>query len=128
VHNNNCAAKPPTAKSQKWQEAEKKLAKAAEGKKSSNGTDFVVTDKGEAIPIPKNATGPSAPQRGTGMVYQGGSGGKGMDKKTTGVRIMDANNNQGRRVNYMNKTDQTVDPSSGRTISNSDPRGHLPLK
>jgi hypothetical protein len=62
------------------------------------------------------------------MSYQGGSGGKGMDNKTTGVRIMDANKNQGKRVNYMNKNGQTVDPKTGRTISNNDPRGHLPLK
>lgn len=61
-------------------------------------------------------------------MYQGGSGGKGMDKKTTGVRIMDANSNQGRRVNYMNKNGQTVDPATGRTISNKDIRGHLHLK
>ncbi len=43
-----------------------------------------------------------------------------------GVRIMDANANQGRRVNYMNKSGQTVDPKSGQTISNKDPRGHIP--
>ncbi len=61
-------------------------------------------------------------------MYQGGSGGKGMDKRTTGVRIMDAYSNQGRRVNYMNKNGQTLDPATGRTISNKDPRGHLPLK
>ena len=57
-----------------------------------------------------------------------GYGGKGMDKRTTGVRIMDANQNQGKRVNYMNKDGQTVDPSTGRIISNKDKRGHLPLK
>lgn len=56
------------------------------------------------------------------------AGGKGMDKRTTGVRIMDANQNQGKRVNYMNKDGQTVDPSTGRTISNKDKRGHIPLK
>ena len=48
------------------------------------------------------------------MVFQSGYGGKGMDKRTTGVRIMDANQNQGKRVNYMNKDGQTVDPSTGR--------------
>lgn len=41
---------------------------------------------------------------------------------------MDANQNQGKRVNYMNKDGQTVDPSTGRIISNKDKRGHLPLK
>ena len=60
------------------------------------------------------------------MSYQGGSGGKGMSKTTTGVRIMDANNYSGRRVNYMNKAGQTVNPSTGKTIPNSDPAGHIP--
>ena len=95
---------------------------------ASKGTDYVVSPKGEAIKIPSGATGPTNPNKGSGMMYQGGSGGKGMNKRTTGVRIMDANSNQGRRVNYMNKNGQTVDPASGRTISNKDPRGHLPLK
>ena len=92
-----------------------------------NATDFVVTPKGTSIAIPNGATGPTNPQRGTGMSYQGGSGGKGMDGKTTGVRIMDANSNQGSRVNYMNRTGQTVDPATGRTISNKDPKGHIPI-
>ena len=53
-----------------------------------------------------------------------------MDKKVTGVRIMDANKNQGRRVNYTNNakpTPQTVNPKTGTTISNKDPRGHIPI-
>jgi hypothetical protein len=98
------------------------------GKATRTSTDFVVTEKGTAIPIPNSAIGPSNPKKGSGMVYQGGSGGKGMDKKVTGVRIMDANNKQGKRVNYMNKEGQTVDPKTGRTISNKDPRGHIPLE
>jgi hypothetical protein len=108
-----------------------KLEKAAKGTKGNNAgaTDFVVNTKGEAVAIPDGAQGPLAPNKGTGMSYQGGSGGKGMDKKTTGVRIMDANSRQGRRVNYMNNakpTPQTVDPKSGKVISNKDPRGHIP--
>ncbi|TGD57853.1 RHS repeat domain-containing protein, partial [Flavobacterium humi] len=92
--------------------------------------NFVVTTGGDAIPIPEGATGPTQPMRGTGMVYQGGSGGFGMDPRTTGVRIMDANANQGSRVNYMNNatpTPQTVNPATGRPISNSDPAGHIPI-
>jgi RHS repeat-associated protein len=97
-------------------------------KGAAKGTDYVVTPKGEAIKIPDGGTGPTNPNKGSGMVYQGGSGGKGIDSRTTGVRIMDANSNQGKRVNYTNNSGQTVDPSTGRTISNKDPRGHLPLK
>jgi RHS repeat-associated protein len=89
---------------------------------------FVVTPNGEAIPVPEGATGPNAPQSGSGMVYQGGSGGNGMNSRTTGVRIMDANSNQGPRVNFMNANGQTVNPATGRTIPNSDPAGHIPLK
>jgi RHS repeat-associated protein len=112
----------------KMSKAVTKLENAAKGTKgnNSNATDFVVNSKGEAVAIPKGAKGPSSPQKGSGMSYQGGSGGKGMNKKTTGVRIMDANSNQGRRVNYMNKSGQTVDPKSGQTIPNKDSRGHLP--
>ncbi len=91
-------------------------------------TGFVVTEGGTTIPIPKGASGPIDPKRGSGMVYDGGSGGHGMDKRVSGVRIMDANSNQGRRVNYMNSSGQTVDPKTGKTIANNDPRGHLPIK
>ena len=110
--------------------AEKKTVVAAAEKKVAGSTDFVVTEKGTTIPIPDGAKGPLTPQKGSGMVYQGGSGGKGMDKKVTGVRIMDANKNQGRRVNYTNNakpTPQTVNPKTGTTISNKDPRGHIPI-
>jgi hypothetical protein len=109
-------------------EAEKKLEKAKRGTKGneSGATDFVVNEQGEAVAIPKGAKGPSNPERGSGMSYQGGSGGKGMDKRTTGVRIMDSNGKQGRRVSYMNKSGQTVDANSGKTISNKDPKGHIP--
>lgn len=115
-------------KSDKVQKAEDKLKTAAAGTSSKNQTDFVVNSKGEAVAIPDGAKGPSSPNKGSGMSYQGGSGGKGMSKNTTGVRIMDANNTQGRRVNYMNRSGQTVDPVSGKTISNKDPRGHIPYK
>jgi RHS repeat-associated protein len=115
-----------TAEKQIVAATEKKAVVAAE-KKAAGSTDFVVTEKGTAIPVPNAAKGPSAPNKGSGMSYQGGSGGKGMDKKVTGVRIMDANQNQGRRVNYMNKNGQTVDPKSGKTISKKDPRGHIPI-
>jgi RHS repeat-associated protein len=102
------------------------VASASRG--TSSGPDFVVTGAGDAVPIPNGATGPTAPKRGSGMVFDGGSGGKGMDDQVTGVRIMDSSGDQGRRVNYMNRSGQTVDPKTGRTISRDDPRGHIPLK
>lgn len=114
-------------KSERWIAAEKKLAEAAKGKSGSSATDFVVTEKGTVIPIPDGATGPINPKKGSGMTYEKGSGGKGMDKDVTGVRVMDPNRYQGRRANYMNRTGQTVDPKTGKTISNNDPRGHLTI-
>ena len=104
--------------------AENKLEKAAKGSSNSTG-GIIVNSSGEAVVVPKGAT-PTEPNKGTGMVYQGGSGGTGMDKRTTGVRIMDPNSKQGRRVNYMNKDGQTVDPKTGKTISNDNPAGHKP--
>jgi RHS repeat-associated protein len=101
-------------------------------KGGKGGPDFVVTPKGEAISVPDGASGPNPTiNKGgneVGFEFTGGSGGKGMDPRVDGVRIMDANANQGPRVNYMNESRQTVDPASGRTISNDDPRGHIPLE
>lgn len=47
-----------------------------------------------------------------------------METRVDGVRIMDANRHQGARAVYMNSGRQTVDPSTGRTVGNSDPRAH----
>jgi hypothetical protein len=85
--------------------------------------DFVVTPRGEAIPVPSGATGPY-PTRAPGFQYLEGSGGPGLDARVTGVRVMDANANQGPRAVYMNRTGQTVDPATGRTLPNKDPRAH----
>ena len=127
---NNSSANTATGgnapKPSRMEQGKKAAARAAEGKPSSGSTDFVVNQQGEAVAIPNGARGPSSPQKGTGMSYQGGKGGKGMNNRTTGVRIMDANANQGRRVNHMNTGGQTVDPKSGNTIPNNDPRGHQP--
>ena len=89
--------------------------------------DFIVTPKGEAIPVPNGATGPFA-TRAPGFQYVGGSGGKGMDKRVADVRIMEANKNQGRRAVYMNKSGQIVDPSTGGTVANAHPRAHHHLE
>lgn len=59
------------------------------------------------------------------MQFTGGSGGNGLDPRVTGVRIMDANNNQGARAVYMNQSGQTVNPYTGRTVPNSDPFAHF---
>ncbi len=89
--------------------------------------DFVVTPRGEAIPVPDGAVGPLS-TRAPGFQYIGGSGGKGLDRRVSAVRIMDANQRQGRRVVYMNKYNQIVNPYTGRTVSDSDPLAHHYLK
>ncbi len=88
---------------------------------------FIVTPEGELIVVPKGATGPT-PTRAPGVQYIGGSGGSGLDKRVTGVRIMEGTEKQGPRVVYMNESGQTVNPSTGRTVPKSDPAAHLPLK
>lgn len=99
---------------------------AASSGGSRGSTDFVVDSKGTAVPVPTGASGPT-PTKSSGVMYTGGAGGKGMDSRVDGVRIMDPNKNQGRRVNYMNGAGQTVNPKTGRTIPNNDPSGHIPL-
>ena len=91
--------------------------------------DFVVMPSGQAIPIPDGARGPF-PTNASGFMYTGGAGGKGLSIRVATVRIMDANKYQGQRVIYMNSAEprgQIVDPYTGRTVANSDPRGHRRL-
>ena len=97
---------------------------------ASSGTDFVVHPSGAAVAIPDGATGPINAANGKGVIYVGGRGGKGLNSRVTGVRIMDPTpqypNGYG---TYMNSfgTGQTVDPYTGRTIPNNDPRAHIPF-
>jgi RHS repeat-associated protein len=91
-------------------------------------TSFVVTPNGEAVPVPTGASGPT-PTRSSGVQYTNGSGGgRGLDDRVTGVRIMDANSNQGPRAVYMNQAGQTVDPATGYTVANSHPNAHQYLE
>jgi len=95
----------------------------------ARGPDFVVTPAGEAIPVPRGATGPYAPQRGSGAAYTGGSGGGGLNSRVTGVRIMDPDARyNGGRVTYMNANGQSVNPWTGRTVDPWDPYAHIPLR
>lgn len=86
-------------------------------------TDFVVTPKGDAIPVPTGASGPT-PTRAPGAQYTGGSGGHGLDKKVTGVRVMEGTAHHRPRAVYSNASGQTVNPSTGRTVAKSDPMAH----
>jgi hypothetical protein len=105
------------------------------GNGSTNTPDYVVTSKGDVIPVPKGATGPSdvVNQAGkvTGSAYTGGSGGANGQVST--VRIMDPTPPRGSSpgyphgyVKYENASGQGVDPITGRTIPNS--QSHFPLQ
>ena len=92
------------------------------------GPDFVVSKAGTTIPVPQGASGPR-PTRAPGVQFTKGSGGgHGFDSRVTGVRIMDQTSRHPKRVIYMNKRGQTVDPYTGNTVRRSDPSAHIPWK
>jgi RHS repeat-associated protein len=119
-------------------------APASHSKSSTAGTtggapDFVVTPKGEVIAVPKGSKGPIDvvnPQgKTTGFAFIEGSGGPGLDKRVTSVRIMDPTTPKGSNpgypggyVKYQNAAGQAVDSTTGKTVSNADPKAHIPLE
>lgn len=61
------------------------------------------------------------------VVHQiGGSGGFGLHPNASGVRIVGQAAHHAPRVVYMDQTGQTINPMTGRTVSNSNPWAHLP--
>lgn len=112
----------------------KEAAGVVEAAKGANkAPDFVVSSGGTAFPVPKGATGPFPADSGKGFQFTGGSGGNGLNPRTTDVRIMDPvtsgkyqyPNGYG---SYGNATGQTVNPFTGQTIRKSDPLWHIPAK
>jgi hypothetical protein len=106
--------------------------------KSGPAPLIVVSPGGDAIPVPNGASGPVPvvnPQGNTtGFGYTGGSGGNGLDSKTTGVRVMDPTPARGASpgypngyVSYGNSSGQTVNGQTGQTVPRSDPSAHVPL-
>ena len=105
------------------------------GRAARRAPDFVVTSKGDVIPVPLGATGPTPVRTGKGFQYTGGSGGQGLDPQVSEVRIMEPTLPRGPSpgypggyASYGNVHGQTVNPYTGRTISPSDPAWHIPLK
>jgi RHS repeat-associated protein len=103
------------------------------GPPGSGAPNFVVTPRGVVFPVPAGARGPLAIPGG--MEFQGGSGGNGLDPRTSGFRYMDPRTNS--RYSYpdgygtynnedANGVRQGVDPLTGRTIPNSAPMRHIP--
>ena len=71
-------------------------------------------------------------ESGRGVVYQIPEGTSGLDPRVTSLRVMDpvtAGKYQypNGYIVYMNESGQTVNPLTGRTISNADPFAHIPL-
>ncbi|MEA5011863.1 MAG: hypothetical protein VB100_09120, partial [Angelakisella sp.] len=98
-----------------------------------HGADFIVTKGGDNIIIPKGATGPMPTNNGKGFIFEGGSGGHGLDSRVTSVRIMGPTlpnhaspGYPGGYVVYMNSTEQRVD-FLGHTVAKSSYFGHIPI-
>lgn len=102
--------------------------------KTLHNPNFLVNSSGYTSPIPNWATGPF-PTKSEGVQFKYGSGGhsfnasdgstKSFDSRTSSVRVMDANSNQGNRTVYENSASpipQVVDPFSGKT---SMEKGHF---
>lgn len=95
---------------------------------------FIGQANGPSIVVPRGATGPTPALNGAGVRYAGGSGGPGLSPKVSGVRIMEPTAPKGPSPgyptgysSYTNAAGQTVNPTTGRTISPSDPWWHIPL-
>jgi hypothetical protein len=103
----------------------------------TNSPNFIVSPGGETIIVPEGATGPRPVDNGKGFQFQGGSGGHGLDPRTSGVRIMDPTEPNQASPGYPNgyasynnnsqPKKQTVNPYTGRTIAKNDPWWHLPF-
>jgi hypothetical protein len=98
-------------------------------------SDFLVTPKGEVIPVPKGASGPvdviNPAGKITGFGYTGGKGGA--NGQVSGVRIMDPTPPRGNSpgypngyAKYQNSGLQGVDPITGKTLPAT--QAHFPLK
>ncbi|WP_133166829.1 polymorphic toxin-type HINT domain-containing protein, partial [Isoptericola sp. CG 20/1183] len=92
---------------------------------SASGPTFIGFVDSPPAAIPSGASGPLATD-GPGFQFLGGSGGLGLDSRVAGVRVMEATSHHTRRVVYMNRTGQTVNPQTGQTVAKSDSWAHLP--
>ncbi|HMC07952.1 MAG TPA: hypothetical protein VKL22_01330, partial [Actinomycetota bacterium] len=99
---------------------------------SLSSPDFVVHPNGTVIPVPEGAVGPTFTANNAGFQYTGGSGGHGLDPRTTSVRIMDPVTGgkyayPNGYVSYSNASGQAVNPYTGQTVPKSSSWWHMPL-
>ena len=106
---------------------------AAEGEAAAaRSTNFIVHPNGDVVPVPDGAVGPTAVDSGKGFQFTGGSGGHGLDPRTTDVRIMDPVTTGKHQypdgyVSYSNGSGQAVNPYTGQTVGKADPWWHWPF-
>jgi hypothetical protein len=94
--------------------------------------DFIASPNGSIIRIPQGAEGPFPVMNGKGVMYTGGSGGFGLPKNISSVRIMDPKFGfQNGYVNYgstqANGGWQSLSPITGKSVSPNDQWWHIPL-
>jgi RHS repeat-associated protein len=96
---------------------------------AARSTSFIVRSNGEIVVVPQGATGPELTESGKGFQFTGGSGGHGLDARTTDVRIMDPVTSGKYQypdgyVSYSNRAGQAVNPFTGQTVPKSSPWWH----
>ena len=108
---------------------------AAEAGAAARQVDFVVTPKGDAIPIPQGAKGPAPARNGKGFTFLGGEGGgNGLHPRVDGVRVMDPTPPRAPSPGYPNgyvvymKGNQAVDPYTGKMLAKHDKWWHIELR
>jgi hypothetical protein len=99
--------------------------------------NFVAHPNGEIAIVPEGALGPTPAESGKGFQFQGGSGGHGLDPRTSGLRVMDPKT-EGKfqypdgYMKYNNNPPQgpaqTINPYTGKTLARSDPSAHIPWR
>ncbi len=101
-----------------------------QGAEASGDLATIVGPDGVELPgVPAGAAGVDI---GTGVQYSIPEGTPGLDPRVVSVRVMDPVTTGKYQypngyVVYMNASGQTVNPLTGRTISNADPLAHIPL-
>jgi RHS repeat-associated protein/fimbrial isopeptide formation D2 family protein len=107
-------------------------AAEAGGSGAARSTNFIVHPNGDVVPIPRGAVGPTPVDSGKGFQFTGGSGGHGLDPRTTDVRIMDPVTTGKYQypngyVSYSNGSGQAVNPYTGQTVGKADSWWHWPF-
>jgi len=101
---------------------------------SQSVPNFLTGPTGRTFPVPNGAVQvPNYNKSGTltGTMYQGGT----WNGRAVDMRVMDPVPARGNApaypdgyVTYQNQRNQTIDPVTGRTLSNDHPDAHMPIR